>query len=102
MNEEGFRKILRDAGAHEPLNVSRAAHGLETRVVARIRQDSESSPFILESALRLIWRSALGLLVVVGIFTMGTWFSGALDPGEDLLLELWSGALSMELHAGLE
>ncbi len=81
MNEERFEEVLKAARAHSPCDVGRAGFGLETRVLARLREEGASVPGLLEEIGRWGWRCALGLAPVVALLV--AWFC------------LWSG-LSVE------
>lgn len=69
MNDNGLDELMRRAREHEPFDTERAALGLETRLVARLRsmrENGEAAATTFWDDLRKsLWGSAAGLAPVV-------------------------------------
>ena len=91
MNDEQFSEVMRRARWHEPFDTARAGHGLETRVLARMKDEgggkSEAAAFA-DDLRKWIWRSAAGVAPAVALLVLrvGSSASRSLSRFQDYAL----------------
>lgn len=74
MNDEKFNGLMARARGHAPFDTGRAGFGLETRVLARVREarrgEEGEGANLADELGKWVWRSAAGLAPVVALLVI--------------------------------
>lgn len=114
MKDEQLDRILAEARAtpadvdvddDDGVDVSRVAYGLETRVMARLKERERVEASLYQWTSRFVWRAVAGLAAVTLLLGAAGWYGGgtaALLKGDTVLIEAFKEPISAGgLGAGL-